>query len=81
MKDWRMAQSARTGLTSLVQIQGICREMPETPALEFRPLSRLSPVNWPLPVSLPNFITGNSICRIREFAGRIRVAIEIKTGV
>jgi hypothetical protein len=33
-KDWRMGQSAQTGLICFVQIQGIYREIPETRAPE-----------------------------------------------
>jgi hypothetical protein len=78
MKDWRMAQSSRTSLTSLTQIQGIYREIQETLAREFRPFSRLSPENRSLSTARLEFGTGNLIRRIREFAGRIQAAIDRK---
>lgn len=80
MKDWRMAQSARTSLASLTQIQGIYREIQETLAREFRPFSRLSPENGPFSTAGVEFGTGNLIRRIRKSAGRIQAAIELKIG-
>ena len=58
-KDWRIAQSSRTSLASLTQIQGIYREIQETLAREFRPLPRLSPENGPLSAAGVEFGTGN----------------------
>ena len=58
-KDWRMAQSARTSLASLTQIQGIYRETKETVAQEFRLFSRLSPEKGPLLTAGLEFGTGN----------------------
>jgi hypothetical protein len=75
-----MAQSARTSLASLSQIQGIYREIQETLAREFRPFSRLSPENGPLSAAGLEFGTGNLIRRIRITAGRIQGPIGRKNG-
>jgi hypothetical protein len=76
-----MAQSSRTSLASLTQIQGIYRETQETVAQEFRPFSRLSPENGPLSADGLEFGTGNLIRQIRKSAGRIQAAIDRKFGV
>ena len=73
-----MAQSSRTSLASLTQIQGIYRETQETVAQEFRLFSRLSPEKGPLSAAGLEFGTGNLIRRIRNFAGRIQAAIDRK---